>query len=352
MNTRSFPRCDPARGFTLIELMVALAIGLLMAFGLVRVFASSSDSYRALSQASQQIENGRYAIQSITEDLKHAGFYGEFAFPAAAGAALPNPCEIANMVNIRDALPFHVQGYSNVAVSPIACIDNANIVAGTDVLVIRRSNTGAAVEAANQAAIPALLVAGEIYMQANFESTNPANPVIGLGSSAPADWVLTKKGGVAPSPIRKYHVVVYFVSPCSETVGGVCTAASDGGRPVPTLKRLTLGVDPATNVLAMRTEAIAEGIENFQVDYGVDADGDGLPDGAFVAAPGAVAAWGDVMSAQIYVLARTPEMTGGADPKTYNLGTAGALTPGGSFRRHLFTSQVRMVNPASRREQP
>ena len=332
-----------ARGLTLIELMVALAIGLLMAFGLVRVFASSSDSYRSLAQSAQQIENGRYAIQAISDDLKHAGYYGEYAFPAAPTAVvLPDPCETANTATMKAGLPFHIQGYSNVAVSPIGCLDDANVLAGTDILVIRRANTVTTAVGA--------LVANEIYMQANADSTNAANPIIATGTAA--NFTLTQKDAVTLSDIRKYRVIVYFVSPCSEPVGGtVCNASADGGRPIPTLKRLSLSFDGTA--LTMRTESVAEGIENFQVDYGVDTDGDGLPDGVFLAVPAAVPAWGDVMSAQIHVLARTTENTlGNVDTKTYVLGTAGALTPGGNFRRHLFTSQVRLVNPAGRREVP
>ena len=252
------------------------------------------------------------------------------------------------MANLRTAIAFHIQAYSNVAASPVTCIDDANVVAGTDVLVIRRTNTTLPIGP---------LVANEVYMQANADSTNAANPVIALGSQA-ANFTLVRKDAVTPglfipAEIRKYHVIIYFVSPCSEPVGGaVCTAAADGGRPIPTLKRLRLAFDGTA--LTMLTESVAEGIENLQVDYGVDADGDGLPDGAFVAAPASVAAWSDVMGVQVFVLARTPERTTGiVDNKTYNLGTFGAVVaPGDLYRRHLFTSQVRLVNPASRREAP
>ena len=357
----SYRHSSLARGFTLIELMVALAIGLLMAFGLVRVFASSSDSYRALAQASQQIENGRYAMQVVSQDLMHAGYYGEFAFPAAPAAPLPNPCILGTAAQLKTDLAFYVQGYNNVNAAggdaPPACISNANVVTGTDILVIRRAGT----------VVPAALVANEVYIQANADSTNPANPVIAFGAD-PASYPLLKKatpGGTPPADIRKYHVIIYFVSPCNEPNGGgdVCTgAADDGGRPIPTLKRLTLGLD-AGGALAMRTESIAEGIEHLQIDYGIDsmdqlddvAKRDGLPDGAFVHAPASVAAWGDVMSAQVFVLARTPERSPGwNDTKTYNLGTFNAAyAPADpAFQRKLFVSQVRLVNPAGRREEP
>jgi len=355
----SFRQSSFARGFTLVELMVALAIGLLMAFGLVRVFASSSDAYRALAQASQQIENGRYAIQMVSQDLQHAGFYGEYGFCPAPGitdsnvcvipptvVALPDPCEIADAAIMKTGLAFFVQAYSNVAASPVACIDNANVLAGTDVLVIRRANTSAIASGA--------LVANEVYMQANADSTNIDNPVIAFGTFDAAKYPLLNRLSTGPAEIRKYHVIIYFVSPCSETVGGVCTAGSDGGRPIPTLKRLMLGL--SGGALTMRVEPVAEGIQNLQIDYGVDTDRDGVPDGNFLAAPAAVFQWGDVMAAQVRVLARTVDPNPGwNDTKTYDLGTAGAYTPAGAdtaFQRHLFVSQVRLVNPAGRREVP
>jgi prepilin-type N-terminal cleavage/methylation domain-containing protein len=113
------------RGFTLVELMVALTIGLLMSFGLIRVFASSSESYQSLSQASQQIENGRYAMQAIGEDLKHAGYYGEYAFPPAAGR------RAARSVRGRETwrtcalrLRFTSRRTAMSPASPVTCIDD------------------------------------------------------------------------------------------------------------------------------------------------------------------------------------------------------------------------------------
>ena len=116
----------------------------------------------------------------------------------------------------------------------------------------------------------------------------------------------------------------------------------------------------------MRTESVAEGIENLQIYYGIDSTDalgvatkrDGLPDGAFVAAPATVPEWGDVMSAQVFLLARTPERSPGwNDTKTYDLGPGNSYGPatagfGPAFQRKLFVAQVRLVNPAGRREEP
>lgn len=334
----------PAAGFTLVELMVSLTIGLLLTLGLVQVFSTSNESYESLNQAAQQIENGRYAVQTLHNDLQHAGYYGEYAFAGAAGSTLPDPCEISNLTAMRDAITFFVQGYDAPASSPIACLDSANIVPGTDIVVIRRSSTTTTALGA--------MTANEVYMQATADSTNASNPVLNTGSNAAA-FTLFRKDGTTPAEIRKFITRIYFVSPCSVPASGdVCSAGADGGRPIPTLKRLEMTVNAATGSRELRIESIAEGIENLQIDYGVDTSGDGVPD-IFITAPAAAADWGSVMSADIYVLARNiKRVVGTADTKTYNLGAAGSVTPGGNFKRHVFASNVRIVNPASRREEP
>lgn len=343
----SLPRSRVLRasGFTLVELMITLTLGLFLTLGLVHVFATSNESYDALSQSAQQIENGRYAIQTLRSDLQHGGYYGEFGFAAAAAAPFPNPCELVNLVAIRNALPFYIQGYDAPAGSPLACLDDANVVPGTDIVVIRRVST--------VVTPPGARVVNELYMQANADSTEAANPIIARGQDAAA-FALLRKDGATPAEIRKFMVRIYFVSPCSmPAVGTVCSAEADGGRPIPTLKRLDLAVNPASGDLELRMESIAEGIESLQVDYGIDANGDGVPDGPLVTLPATAEAWGNVTIAQLHVLARNVRMTPGhQDTKTYDLGLGGAVTPEGNFRRHVFTAQVRLVNPAGRREEP
>ena len=65
-------------GISLIELMVGITLGLLVLAGLAGVFANSSRSRSDIERASRQIENGRYALQVLTDDIRLAGFYGEF----------------------------------------------------------------------------------------------------------------------------------------------------------------------------------------------------------------------------------------------------------------------------------
>lgn len=88
---RMLPRA--ARGFTLIELMVAMVLGLLVAAGIVTVFASTSSSNKAQNQLAQLQEAGRFAVTRMGTDLRMAnGQYctntGGVAKVGSGGSAL------------------------------------------------------------------------------------------------------------------------------------------------------------------------------------------------------------------------------------------------------------------------
>lgn len=65
-----------ARGVSLIELMVALAIGSLLILGLVEVFAASRTAYQLSEGLARVQENGRFAIDYLQRDLRMAGHLG------------------------------------------------------------------------------------------------------------------------------------------------------------------------------------------------------------------------------------------------------------------------------------
>jgi hypothetical protein len=119
--------------------------------------------------------------------------------------------------------------------------------------------------------------------------------VLGTGAS-PAAFTLVEKrddhsGATVPAGLLPYRVHVYFVSPCDiPTTGHICNGTDDdGGRPISTLKRLELATDVGGNPV-MRTVPLVEGIQDLQVDYGIDQPapgagvGDGSPD-AYTTAP-------------------------------------------------------------------
>ncbi len=378
-------------GFSLIELMVAITIGLAVLAGLTTIFSNSSATYGELEKAAQQIENGRYAIDLIGQDLRHAGFYGQFQGSTTTPAALPDPCEVANLANLNAALALPVQGTSapdfvtdpNAPGTCGAWLTAANLAPGSDILVIRR---------ADSRVITAAPTLNEVYVQANpvqaevqigdpagfaLPSLNADNSVAVVGTSAnpPVSAALLKKDNVlgavpiitAPrvaADIRKYHMHVYFVAPCSVPQDGsdICTGPTDdGGQPIPTLKRLEL--TQVAGATTMRVVPLTEGIERLQVDYGLDNQppgvnpatqsiGDGVPD-QYTQLP-ALAEWRNVVATKVFIVARSPRRVAGYnDIKTYTLGLAGTTAAANdTFKRHVFSAAVRLVDVGGRREIP
>lgn len=89
-------------GFGLIELMVAMAIGLLLTLGILTIYLDMSRSNAELGKTNLQIENGRLAIQMLRDELSHAGFWNGYivefddltltGVPTDYPSALPAPC--------------------------------------------------------------------------------------------------------------------------------------------------------------------------------------------------------------------------------------------------------------------
>lgn len=91
-------------GLTLIELLVSLVIGLLLAIVASSTYLYSKQAYNAVSENSQMEENGRLALNLLTRNIQSAGYV---ALDRAAGEPLPTGkkllgCEFG-MVNPQGA---------------------------------------------------------------------------------------------------------------------------------------------------------------------------------------------------------------------------------------------------------
>lgn len=347
------------QGFSLVELMVSIAIGLLILAALSTLFVNQSRTRTELDKENRMIDNGRYSLDLLSENLRLAGFYGELdPSSITIPTALPDPC-LTTASDISAALPFHVQGYdAAIATSAITtrptCVPST-IKNGSDILVIRRAET------ASIAATAA--TAGTSFLQVSL-----CTPKSGLNESsfilatAPATYNLSKKTCTTANSgpfadLRRLLVQIYYIDSNNH--------AGDG---IPTLKMAELSTANTFTITPL-----VEGIEYMQVDYGidgVDTNGDGIPDrfnsinadgstdtdgvanGAYVSCSTCTAAqWAHVVSVKINIIARNLETsTSYTDATTYNLGTAGSVTPGGHYRRHAYTQVIRLTNPAGRKE--
>jgi len=209
-----------AAGFSLVELMVSMAIGLMLVGTVLVVFANASSARSELERNSRQFENGRYAVELLAGELRLAGFFGEVNVDAlAAPAALPDPCSTAPE-QWTEAMPVHLQGYDRGAAAP-ACMP-ADAKADTDIMVVRRVKTCAAGVAGCEGA-----QAGKPYLQAALCNSDPTPYVVGPFGAT--EFALTRKDCVTAAPLREYLVNVYFI--------GTDNLA---GQDIPTLMRLEL----------------------------------------------------------------------------------------------------------------
>ncbi len=359
------------RGMTLVEWMISMTIGLILFAGLTALIAQQSSTQAELEKSSRQIENGRYAMQLLNEDVQMAGYYGEFSNVSTETPASTDPCSI-NLTVIENLMAFPVQGYDfpNATTVQPSCIEVDNHVAGTDILVVRR------VEPATLSiAAAASAAGGQVYLQSGlvgssgltFEkrlATGASTSAFDLETQAKPATSATSAVAAGPALLRRFLVHIYYVSPCSVMANTrTCTSTDDGGKPIPTLKMRELSASSGTTT--MRTTPLVEGIENMQIDYGIDTTGDGSPDAQFVATPAAVADWANLVALRVHLLARSNESSPGyVDPKTYAMGYNSAaavqtVTPATDaygnnvrpYKRRLFSQLIRVVNPSSRRDQ-
>lgn len=322
-------------GLSLVELMISLTIGLLLLAGITSLIVQQSSSRDELEKSSRQIENGRYAMQLLHDDIQLAGFYGEYTPPSGTTYTVPtDPCALTTSSGwaTTPTVPVAIYGYQGAATNPVASTCGVtNYKANTAILVVRRTST--ATIAASAAA------ANANYLQVSQCSTASTPFVFGTSASntSGGGFALLQKDCLTAAQLREYWVDVYYISTCD-----VCTP-SDG---IPTLKMVRAG-PTASPVLT----PLVEGIENMQFDYGLDSTSpvDGSPD-SYTNEPVSTD-WVNVVAVRVNLLARNNETSMGyTDSKTYNLGMAGTVAPGGSYKRHAYTEVTRAINPSGRRE--
>lgn len=361
MKTRYFTQ-PTQTGLSLVELMVAITIGMLLVLGVTTVIVNTSAARSEQERAGRQIENGRFAIQTLSDDIKLAGFYDNYynlTQPGTAGfpAALPDPCVSTSLSSLQTAMLLPIQGYdalpdsSNHAASSVydalpsitdapECKTNAsatllpNYQSGTDILVIRRADTTVA---------SGTLTATSWYIQ-----TMPDNFVFNQGNNS-ATFTLTKKDSATAADIRQYLVHIYYIS-----------SKNAQNQSIPTLYMLELGTPPSSSSCissgatapCFYAVPIAEGIENLQLEYGIDNDQDGSPDTYVVSSPSTpmtTTQWAHTVTVKLGVLARNTDISpGNSDTKIYQLGSVTIPAANDQYKRHAFTSVVRVMNTSMR----
>ncbi|MBI3284599.1 MAG: PilW family protein [Burkholderiales bacterium] len=336
-------------GYTIMELMISIAIGLLLITGLTTIFVGNSRARNELELANQQVENGRYAMQLLSDDLRNAGFLAEFnPFPLTTPTLKPDPCA-TDSTSLKAALPIAVQGYDMGADAP-ACL--SEIRPNTDILVIRRTSTCAV---GTTGCDPE--VTGLPYFQASgcsgpteLSSTNSAD--FYSFDISTANLIKHQKDCVTAAPYYQYRTHIYFIAENNKSGDGI-----------PTLKRAELSASGGVATFAVTP--LVEGIQDMQIEYGIDNASPTTGSPAFFTADpdkyltctgvDCMRYWRNTVAAKVSLLARNTRMTvGHKDDKTYYLGLKAdgkTMTDGpynDNYKRHLYTSVVRLNNTAGR----
>ncbi len=322
MPSEHFSGRHRAAGFTLPELMIAMVIGMVIVGGVIALFLQGRQSFRVDDHVARMQDEARFAVAELSRDLRMAAFLGEPLLPASVtldtSLGLGSDCGPAGqpdwIVGMNDAVTGDINTITGVdnavgatATAAYSCIDAGEIRAGTDVVGIKRVS-GETVAA---------LVAGETYIR--------SNGIIGLLYTEPPDINI-------PTPFadRPYRPHIYYIRNFTDTAGD--------GLPSLCRKTLQIGTPPV-----MATECIARGIEDLQLEYGLDANGDGTPE-RFVPDP-ALDEMDQVVAMRFLLLARTDSPdTHHNDDRTYQLSNAAEYVPADNFHRRVYSVTVGVYN--------
>ncbi len=236
------------RGMTLVELTVAMAIGLFLIGGALYVYAQSRNSYRSSDSLARLQESARFAMDTLEPDIRLARYWGLNATPARI--SVPS----ALMARCNDvAAPWALNDLSAVKVlddtwtlPPCSPFKN-DARAGSDVLILRHAEPW---QAGNQPAADG----ARIQVQTTLSQGQVFRDVVAPGLGDPAD--------PDSASLNNVTVNAYYVS-----------NQSSFDAAIPSLRRLSLG--PAGD---FDDEEVIPGVENLQVQLGMDTNGDGTVD--------------------------------------------------------------------------
>lgn len=314
-----------AAGFSVVELMVALALSMILAVAVVTVFVNNSHSFSQDENVSRMQDDARHALRELAFEISMAGHFAELLVPSGVQAdatlAIGADCGPVGQLNWTYNT---VQAGTDTALS-ITAIDNATsatamaahscfqageVADGTDIVSIKRVAGAASTGLRNDT----------VYLRTNgtqgllFSAPMPAAPTINVPAPN-ADW--------------EYRPSIYYIRQFANAPG-------DG---IPTLCRKVL----QGAVAGMRTECLATGIEDLQIEYGIDTSLNGQPN-VYVTSPTLVEIQ-NVVSARIFLLARTTEPdVKYTNQKTFSISNSQDYTPDDSFHRRVFSTSVTVQN--------
>ncbi|MBS4725465.1 PilW family protein [Aeromonas veronii] len=320
-----------SRGFTLVEWLVAMLLGLFLLAGVFTVFVMSRSSSEDAFDQSELQENGRLAIRLISQDIKWAGFFGAYtgqSTQVGSSLSLSTGSTILSASDCLDersvgSLPSNAGPIRGLWVSRVsttkglagfACILAADRVANSDVISIKRL-VGRPIPASEG------LDTNRFYMAANSQEAriikgSETRPLFGANNE---------------SQIWEYQHYIYYLS------------QEDG---IPVLRKRYLTVNGGSALIG---GAMAEGVEHMVLMYGVDDSliPDGRIDRYMSTDQMTTQRWneGRVLGARLFLLIRAArESSRYKNNNNYQLGNITVNGGGDGYRRLLLESSIALRN--------
>lgn len=340
-------------GFSLVELMVAMALSLLLLAGVLAIFASSRTTYETTDRLSRIQENGRFALETIVRDLRAAGFTG-------CSQRAPFTSLLRHSDQVLWDFEFPIQGFEGDGTSWSPALDTgvateANAIG--DAIAIRMpvdgippvrltdfmSSTSAPVETADVGA--ELINANDIVQISDcrnrvvFQVTgNTAGAIAHEDAAAVVDGTTVIRPGntsadlgvafTEDGEVVRLRSVVYYLREGSTPGAGT------------SLWRRVSGSTAA--------EELVEGVERLQFQYGEDTNGDATIGVGEYRNADEVEDWNQVLSVRIALLIRSLSAYGtDTDEREYEVLDETVEAPGDRHLRQVFSTTVAIRNLAS-----
>ncbi len=344
MNTLEFkyiPNRPNQRGFSLVELMVAITVGLILMTGVVQMFLSSKTVFSTQQGISRVQETGRLAMEFLSKDIREAGYMGCLSRynPVSYFSTLNDPD--AFLVDFQTGIEATMAPPESLGISPLD---------GTPVLVIRTANGGGAslTEKNN-------LTSGQLFI----ENTGKTGDKCWSGICEEDILVLTdcakarifqatnvqEAGG--GSKVNIAHAKQASMTPGNRLSawGNSPTAQFEQGGEIIKIRTLTyyLGENTQERPALFLKEGfddpveLLEGVENMNLQFGIDTNTDARVDN-YVDLAG-VGNWDNVLAVRVELLVQSADDNVSPEPQTYTFGGE-EVTAEDRRIRQVFTSTV------------
>lgn len=325
MNTFEMQKANRQSGVTLVEILVALAIGSFLMIGAVQVYTQSRAAFVINESIARVQETAQFAMDTVEADLRMASNWGRLSRGSAIegrsliGDANPKGLGAPGACGATWALDLSrpVTGTNNAYGLPCAASGAAQ--ANSDIVTTRRATVA-------PSTLP--LQAGRLYIQ----STRIQGELFDDGN-------IPTTFDPLESETHDLLVNTYYVATNSDLIPGA-----------PTLRRKSLQM--VAGVPTPVDQEVAPGVENMQLQFGIDVDqdntvdryvnpGDGILDPAdanFI--PGS-----RVLTARVWLLVRgvQPEV-GIVDTRPYNVGDVPLGVFNDGFRRIQVSKTILLRN--------